>query len=214
MDQTPPADPRARPARAKPKFRRYTSEVRAAMLIEAGMACLARGGILGFTVDNICAEAGASRGLITHHFGSKDGLLAAIYAAMYDQALSKLTAPDGAPLALPELIEQLFAEDTYNRFSLNVWLALWGEIARNPALMAEHRRYYTLYRDRLARGIEAYAAATRRPVDAERLAVLVISIFDGLWLEQCIAPDLLSPSGAKDNCHAMLEAFLGPLPRP
>ncbi len=66
---------------SEPRFRRYAADIRAAMLVEAGMVCLARGGITAFTVDNICAEAGASRGLIAHHFGGKDGLLAAVYAA-------------------------------------------------------------------------------------------------------------------------------------
>ena len=40
-----------------PRYRRYTSETRGAMLIEAGMKCLARGGITAFTIDNICTSA-------------------------------------------------------------------------------------------------------------------------------------------------------------
>ena len=62
-----------------PKFSRLTPDQRRAALIAAGLACLARGGILEFTIDNICREAGVSRGLITHHFGSKDGLLSLIH---------------------------------------------------------------------------------------------------------------------------------------
>lgn len=73
---------RAKPA---PKYTRLTSEERRAELIAAGLACMARGGIQEFTVDRICAEAGVSRGLITHHFGSMNGLLAAVYASMYQE---------------------------------------------------------------------------------------------------------------------------------
>ncbi|MBH1974635.1 MAG: TetR family transcriptional regulator, partial [Rhodobacteraceae bacterium] len=73
-----------------PKFRRYTSEVRAAMLVDAGLACLAEGGITAFTVDNICRKSAASRGLIAHHFGGKDGLLAAVYAAAYAPLIADL----------------------------------------------------------------------------------------------------------------------------
>ena len=68
-----------------PKYNRMTSEQRSASLVQAGLACLARGGILEFTIDNICNEAGVSRGLITHHFKSKDGLLVAVYRAMYER---------------------------------------------------------------------------------------------------------------------------------
>ena len=79
----------------QPRFRRYSSETRAAMLVDASLVCLARGGILDFTIDSICREAGVSRGLITHHFGSKDGLLAAVYATMHDRLLSTI-APAAA----------------------------------------------------------------------------------------------------------------------
>ena len=76
-----------------PRFRRYASEVRAAMLVEAGLATLAEGGITAFTVDNICRRAQASRGLIAHHFGGKDGLLVAVYHAAYTPLLADLS-PD------------------------------------------------------------------------------------------------------------------------
>lgn len=76
-----------------PKFSRLTSDQRRAALIAAGLACLARGGILEFTIDNVCREAGVSRGLITHHFKSKDGLLVAIYRSMYDKLHQGVEAP-------------------------------------------------------------------------------------------------------------------------
>ena len=73
---------------AQPKFVRQSAEARREMLIDAGLACLARDGILGFTIDRICTEAKVSRGLITHHFKSIDGLLAAVYETMYGKALA------------------------------------------------------------------------------------------------------------------------------
>lgn len=186
-----------------PRFRRYPSEVRAAMLVEAGLACLARGGITAFTVDNICREAGASRGLITHHFGSKDGLLAAVHAAAYAPVLAGIAAaPD-----LTALIGRMFAPAHFNRESLNIWLALWGEIATNPGLQAEHRRHYAAYRDAVVAAIVAHG----RAVDAGVLAGAIIALADGLWLEQCIAPDLMSPQRAKAACMMLLEPILGPL---
>jgi TetR/AcrR family transcriptional repressor of bet genes len=130
----------------EPRFRRYSSEVRAAMLVEAGLACLARGGITAFTTDNICREAGASRGLITHHFGSKEGLLAAVYAAAYQPLLDSLTPTDQAAPDLIQIIERVFGTYNFTRDSLSVWLALWGEVATNPTLQAEHRKHYARYR--------------------------------------------------------------------
>lgn len=189
-----------------PKYRRYTSEQRGAMLIDAGLACLARGGITAFTIDNICREAGVSRGLITHHFKSKDGLLVAVYATMYDRTLDNLSADAG----IERLIEAEFSAQTFNRENITIWLALWGEIATNPVLGAEHRRNYTAYRKGIARALQNTARARGRILDADNLAIALIALIDGLWLEQCIAPDMMSATEAKTACYRMLEPNLGP----
>jgi hypothetical protein len=46
------------------------------------------------------------------------------------------------------------------------------------------------------------------------LAIMFISLVDGLWLERCIDPDVLSDNQAREACFQLLEAFLGPLERP
>lgn len=195
---------------AAPKFERIAPDERRARLIEASIACLARGGIQGFTVDNICREAGTSRGLITHHFGSKNALLAAIYSSFYDKVLEKLARADAVPQSIDELVEMIFGDSFLSRDYLNVWLALWGEIAVNPTLQAEHRRNYALYRERIARAISGFARARGVTVDSYDVATILISLVDGLWLEQCIDQSLLSLDRAKDLCRRTLIAVLEP----
>ena len=195
-----------------PRYRRYSSEVRAKMLVEAGLTCLAQGGIRAFTVDNICKVSGASRGLITHHFGSKDQLLAEVYAAAYQPLLAVIGPGDGAPLPLPQLLDHLFSPANYSRESLNVWLAIWGEVATNPALQAEHRALYSRYRATVSAAIAAQARAESRIVAADELAISVIALVDGLWLELCISPETLSPDRARQACARLLEPFVGLLP--
>lgn len=202
------------PAPSGPRYRRFTRERRRAMLVEAGLACLARGGIGEFTVDKICREAGASRGLITHHFRSKDDLLAAVYAAMYDRMLGTTAPPDKAGPDLLSIVEAVLSDDLIDRSSLNAWLALWGEVANNAALQAEHRRYYDRYLRQVAEAIGRQAALAGREVDADGLAVMFISLVDGLWLERCIDPLRLPRQAARSACYGLLEAFLGPLARP
>ncbi len=190
-----------------PRYRRYPSETRAAMLVEAGLACLAKGGIQAFTVDNICRAAGASRGLIAHHFGSKDGLLAACYATMYDRVMAALEPAQG----LRALVDASFAPELFNKGSLRIWLALWGEIAQNDALRTAHRRLYAAYRARVAEAVATEAAVRGRAIDAEQLAVMFIALSDGVWLEQGIDPETMSPGAGRAACVALLEAWLGPL---
>ncbi len=192
-----------------PKFERVTPDERRARLVEAGIACLAKGGIQGFTVDNICREAGTSRGLISHHFGSKDALLAAVYATAYGRVLENLDLSRGQSPGIPELVDTVFSDSFLSREYLNVWLALWGEIAVNPSLQAEHRKHYALYRDRIARRISGIARSRGVTVDSHEIATMFISLVDGLWLEQCIDASLLSAARAKEVCIRVLESAFG-----
>lgn len=180
------------------------------MLVEAGLRCLAEGGITAFTVDNICRRAGASRGLIAHHFGSKEGLLAAVYEAAYAPMLAKIDPGDG-PLALGSLIDRMFDAEARDLPTLRVWLALWGEIAVNPALKAAHRRNYGLYRAIVEGAIAAHCAARGLQLDAATLAASVIALVDGLWLEQCIDPEGFDAARARAACLVLLEPVLGSL---
>lgn len=193
---------------AAPKFERIAPEARRARLVEASITCLARHGLQGFTVDNICRESGTSRGLITHHFGSKDALLAAVYAAVYGRLLDNLDRIGSQPRSLDDLVSLIFAASSLSLDELNVWLALWGEIAINPVLQDEHRRNYALYRERVARLISAYARSKRITVDSYEVATVMISLADGLWLELCIDRSQLSLARARDLYRRTLAALL------
>lgn len=179
------------------------------MLVEAGLACLAQGGIQAFTVDNICREAKASRGLIAHHFGSKEGLLAEVYVAAYRNFMAILM-PEGAT-DLQSLLNAAFSADLYRRDPLNIWLALWGEVAVNPRLRAAHRVQYAVLLSRLEGAIARHAAEHGLDVDAAELALPVMALIDGLWLEAQIDPERLSPARARAAAVALLSHALGPV---
>ena len=199
---------------AQPKFARQSAEARREMLVDAGIACLAKDGILGFTIDRICAEAKVSRGLITHHFKSIDGLLAAVYETMYGKVLSVIEEPGvtATPEArLVDIIDSMFSREFFNRESLNIWLALWGEIANNPALLKVHRKQYGRYRASIERALQDVANARGLTIDAAFVAMMLVSLVDGLGLEWCIEPKLLSAKAAREACFKLLEPILGPL---
>jgi len=194
---------------SEPRFRRYTAEARSAMLIEAGLACLARGGIQAFTIDNICRESGASRGLIAHHFGSKDGLLSEVYVAAYKNFLAILI-PDEA-MDLRSLINAAFSDELYRRDPLNIWLALWGEIAVNPTLRDAHRVQYKALLERIEGAIARHAQERGLTVDSQALALPVLALIDGLWLEAQIDPEDFSAARARAAAVALLSHALGPI---
>ena len=196
----------------RPKYRRYPPQERRRMLIDAGLECLAEDGIAGFSVEKVSAAAGsASRGLIGHHFGSRQGLLKACYTAAYDRMLGAAAPGRSESADLNSLIESLLADDQTSRGVLRAWLALWGEVSNDPDMMAEHRRYYDHFLAHVIAAIEAEARGRSLKVPPRDIAVLFISTVDGLWLERCLDPDRLSRTDVRRACTDLLEAFLGPL---
>src|SRR5918998_5233515 len=62
-------------------------------ILAAARACFAEHGYAATTIEQIAARSGASNGSIYHHFGAKDGILAALYTsalASYQQELLAL----------------------------------------------------------------------------------------------------------------------------
>ncbi len=184
----------------KPRYTRLPAPDRRAALIGASLACIARGGIRAFTVDQICVEAGVSRGLITHHFGSMNALLAAVYSHIY--AASTPTLDTLAEPKILSLIDHLFAPAFFNRESLNIWLTLWAEISNNPDLKSEHRSQYRAY--------HAMIAQTLPTPNADQLARTLICLVDGLGLQHCIDPDAMPATTARQACLDLLTPHLGP----
>ncbi|KAB2877403.1 MAG: TetR family transcriptional regulator [Albidovulum sp.] len=193
-----------------PRFTRMSGEDRRAALVSAGLACMAQGGIQAFTVDRVCAEAGVSRGLITHHFGSMNGLLAAVYARMYDDSTRPAHAAAPGATRLSALLDAYFAPELFNRDTLNIWLALWGQISVNADLREEHRVQYPAYVRDVAAAIGAVAAQNGREVDAGVLATTLIALVDGLGLQHCIDPGSMPADSARAACRSLLEPHLGP----
>lgn len=189
------------------------------MLIEAALRCLAREGIQGFTVDRICKEAGVSRGLINHYFDGKDGLLVELYrGSLYDHVSTRIgkaaamsSEADRPGSALAAILDVTFDPQVFNRETLKVWLALWGEIASNATLREAHRALYAPYRDTVAREIRRTAEARGVEIDADRLATGFLALVDGLWLEWCLDDAVVDLPKARAIAIDFLEARLGPI---
>src|SRR5215218_7025071 len=73
-------------------------------ILSAARACFAAHGYAATTIELIAAESGASNGSIYHHFGSKDGILAALYSealAWYqEETLAVLAEADSAEVGI------------------------------------------------------------------------------------------------------------------
>lgn len=68
--------------------RRTTAEVR---LVEAAAEIISESGLAAITLAKVGERAGYSRGLVTHHFGSKSGLMQRVADAVTQQFVELLT---------------------------------------------------------------------------------------------------------------------------
>ena len=168
---------------ARQAFTRESADARRADLIEATAAVLAEAGLAGTNVRAICAKAGVSPGLLRHYFDGIDDLVAATYDATSDRMDAIFArAVEGAgadPRArLTAYLTASFRPPVTDPELLGAWTAFWA-LARSDARMAAiHAESYAGYRERLGELLAACGAA-----DAERLAIMLTAMVDGLWLE-------------------------------
>ena len=186
-------------------FSRKSATQRRHELIAAAIRCLGKGGMAAFTIDQICKEAGVSRGLINHHFRSKDELLVSIYAEMTAHLIQPAPADNSADV-LVSIVETSFDEHSFNRSNLRAWLAVWGQVSSNPALSDLHQQRYGAYKNRITAALIDLPETAGTRVDADSVARQLIALIDGLWLEFCLHSSGFSLQAARADCYRFLEA--------
>ena len=107
---------------------------RTAQLLEVAEEVFAERGIAAASMDEIAERAGVTKPVLYDHFGSKDGLLAAVI----DRAGAELgsaieTAVGGAADAPDALVRGLHAYFSFMRKHRAAWLALLNEAATGSA---------------------------------------------------------------------------------
>jgi TetR/AcrR family transcriptional regulator, transcriptional repressor of bet genes len=195
-----------RSATDKPVFSRKSAKLRREELIAAGIACLGKGGMSGFTIDQICRQAGASRGLINHHFNTKDELLTCIYADMTEHLVQDYADSDAESM-LAGIIETSFDDHSFNRSNLRAWLAIWGQVSSNPALTELHKERYQRYKESIKFALSRVATSRALHFDVDSVARQLIALIDGLWLEYCLHSNSFALDAARSDCYRFLAAY-------
>lgn len=191
-------------------YQRKTSDQRQQDLIEAGILCLGEGGISNFTINKICKAANVSRGLINHHFNTKDDLLLCIYDSM-TAYLVEQDEDTKIEERVFSIIHKSFDRESFKKTNLRAWLAIWGQVANNDDLKKLHESRYLQYQQTLSQSIAEIAKQRQLSVDSMAIARLLIALIDGLWLEYCLHSHSYSLETAEQDCYRLLENYLGNL---
>ncbi|WP_230363781.1 betaine-aldehyde dehydrogenase [Ancylobacter sp. Lp-2] len=177
--------------------RRESEEVRRQQLIEATIDSLAEIGFNASTLAQIAGRAGVSPGLVAHYFGDKDGLLEAtlrFLAARVARGTAQRLAAAASPRERVEaVIEANLAPEEFGKPSSSVWLAFWGQALHSERL----RRVQKVYQSRMRSNLRHAVRPLVREEEADRIAIAVAAIIDGLWLRST-----LSATGETDSASA------------
>jgi AcrR family transcriptional regulator len=196
---------------------RLTQEERTALsdqrMMDAAIALLVESGIVGTTFAAIGARAGYSRGLVTHRFGSKSGLLAQVHDTVAAEWILrvKLAVDDRNGVAALEcVVDALYSfieerPDNIRAMYLLRYASIdpGAEFRANVAKMARAQR----------RDVQGWIAAGQaagkipRTVDSLLAAELFCASVDGLLYRWLVNPKL--PVGAlHDQLKVDIERIL------
>lgn len=161
-------------------------------LVEAARRCIARGGLRSLTIDDVCTEAGASKGAFYTYFEGKHELLLALLDEEADSVRSLMRDIErGEATGVGRL--RRFARAMLERGEdpavLQLPADLWAEMSSDAqvrerwrATMAERR---ALLRSWIDAGI---AAGELAPLPSNALAAILLALSDGLMLHHGLDP--------------------------
>ncbi|MBH8613195.1 TetR family transcriptional regulator C-terminal domain-containing protein, partial [Pseudomonas mohnii] len=180
-----------------PKNRRAEPDERRELLIAATLRCLGRDGHAGISVRRIATEAGVSVGLLNHHFGSIDALIADTYQKLASElttALLQEIEQAGTPAQkMDAFLVGSFSPRVMDPKLLGVWVVFWSLIRHSEYVSQSHAKTYGAYLDLLCQLLDGMADSEGFRIHDTRLAAIGLSaMLDGLWLEWCLNPETFS----------------------
>ncbi len=188
------------------------SEETRSRIVDSAVKLFSTSGYNKASVDDICAEAGISKGAFYHHFKSKqalflgllDGWLQTIDNAI--EASKDKTAPETF-MQMTEAFPYIFKTAGEG---LPMFLEFWLQASRDKkvweASIAPYRRYHRYFTSLIKKGMEEGSFVE---VDPELASRMIVSTAMGLLLQS-----LLDPKGAnwekvaRDSTELLLHAFL------
>lgn len=165
-------------------------------LLRATIVVVANGGLRALTYRSVAAEAGVSHGLVRHHFGSRDRLVAEAMDLAIGESLRRSNMLE-AHLTVQDFaagIETLSAEESeVQAFQYELLL----ESRRRPELRPAVARHYEAYRSAIARQLAHLGVEDAALVD------LLWFALDAIVFKQLVYP--ADVSGAVDRLRRLVE---------
>jgi len=170
------------------------SEETRSKIIHSAVNLFSVRGYTAASVDDICKEAGVSKGAFYHHFESKQ----ALFLALLDNWLKTIDSAIDASRdeSAPETFRHLTEAFPYIFQSagnhLPMFMEFWLQASRDEkiwqASIAPYRRYHRYFTSLIKKGV---AEGSFAQVDPQLVSRMIVSMSVGLLLQS-----LLDPEGA------------------
>jgi AcrR family transcriptional regulator len=160
-------------------------------ILDAAVRKFAIAGYDAASVDDICGEAGISKGAFYHHFPTKQAVFLALmqgWLGMIDinmEAVSGRTVPETL-IKMTDLLPGVFAaaEDR-----LPMFLEFWLQASRDETVWKAVIAPYRHYQEHFTRLVEAgIAEGSLKPTDSQVAAQIIVSLAVGLVLQGVLDP--------------------------
>jgi AcrR family transcriptional regulator len=167
------------------------SEKTRARILKAATTQFSSSGYDAASVDDICTEAGVSKGAFYHHFPSKQAVFLALFEdwlGTVDAGLEAARKPT-VPETLTNMSRMLPVIFSQADGGLPMFLEFWLQASRDKTVwkvtVAPYQRYLNYFAALVKQGT---AEGSFRRVDPKSAAQVIVSFAVGLLLQGLIAP--------------------------
>jgi len=192
-------------------------------LLDAAAALIAERGVEQASLATIGERAGTSRGLPTHHFGSKDALVARLARQSQDrvtaatlsalerehQSAEKVSALDLLRTTLDTYLELFEAPTAGDRALIVMWGATFPSRASIEGMLEADQRSYDGWADLIRRG--QHDGSIREDLDPTAAAVVLFGLMRGVAALLLTESEITDMGSVRATCDAWIVAALAPL---
>jgi AcrR family transcriptional regulator len=167
------------------------SEETRARILDAAVRKFAIAGYDAASVDDICAEAGVSKGAFYHHYPTKQAIFLALvqgWLKMIDMGIDA-ARQDTVPETLVHMTNLLPGVFAAAEDRLPMFLEFWLQASRDETIWKAVIDPYRHYQEHFARLVEdGIAEGSLKPADSQVAAQVIVSLAVGLVLQGVLDP--------------------------
>lgn len=180
-------------------------------LLEAALRRFAAQGYNAASVDDICRDAGLSKGAFYHHFPGKQAVFLALLEGWLASVDASLEAARQAtiPATLMNMAEALPGILASADGRLPMFLEFWMQASRDEtiwqATINPYQRYQEYFAAMVKKGI---AEGSFKAVDSHAAASMIVSLAVGTLLQALLAPDSSDWAGTiRENMSILMKGL-------